>query len=161
NAKDDLHAQALKLREEGWSVNDIALELGVARSTAWQWVRHLPLDRDSERAKLKRAHAKLMSDDRWEKHRYERDERRAGMRAVGADDVGALTSREVLLLGAVAYWCEGAKEKPWKIFGQLVFSNSDPRLIRLYLAFLNTIGVAPARIEFRLYIHESADADEA
>ena len=26
---------------QGWSVNDIAVELGVARSTAWLWVKHL------------------------------------------------------------------------------------------------------------------------
>jgi len=40
NAKDDLHAMALKLRGEGWSVNDIALELGIAKSTAYQrtWI---------------------------------------------------------------------------------------------------------------------------
>jgi hypothetical protein len=33
-AKDGLHARAIELREQGWSVNDIALEVGVARSTA-------------------------------------------------------------------------------------------------------------------------------
>ena len=54
NAKDDLRARAVELRGQGWSVNDIALELGVARSTAWQWVKHLPLDLDSDRARRKR-----------------------------------------------------------------------------------------------------------
>src|SRR5437764_773656 len=71
-AKDDLHGGARERREEGWSVNDIALELGVARSTAWQWVRHLPLDRDSERAKRKREHAKLMTDAQRQRRREER-----------------------------------------------------------------------------------------
>ena len=54
NAKDDLKARAIELREQGWSVNDIAVELGVARSTAWLWVKHLPLDPDSERARSRR-----------------------------------------------------------------------------------------------------------
>lgn len=33
---------------------DIARQLGVARSIAYQWVRHLPFDRDSERARQRR-----------------------------------------------------------------------------------------------------------
>jgi orotate phosphoribosyltransferase-like protein len=41
--KDDVRQSAVELRRKGWSVNDIAVELGVARSTAWLWVKHLPL----------------------------------------------------------------------------------------------------------------------
>jgi transposase-like protein len=71
NAKDDLRAQAVSLRQDGWSVNDIAAELGVANSTAFQWVRHLPLDRDSDRARMKRARSKLMTDAQWPLSRSE------------------------------------------------------------------------------------------
>jgi transposase-like protein len=160
-AKDDLHEQALKLREQGWSVNDIALELGIARSTAWQWVRHLPLDRDSERATRKREHAKLMTDGRWERHRQERDERHAAAVASVASETGPLSDREVLLLGAAIYWCEGAKGKPWRPASQIVFVNSDLGLIRLFLRFLTLAGVGDERVSFRLYIHETADVDAA
>src|SRR5262249_20996517 len=161
NAKDDLHAQAHKRGGEGWSVNDIALELGVARSTAWQWVRHLPLDRDSERAKLKRAHAKLMTDAQWQKHRQEREELHSAAVASAFADVGSLSDREVLLLGAAIYWCEGSKGKPWRPADKIVFTNSDPGLISLFLRFLTLADVAEDRIFFRLYIHESADVESA
>jgi transcriptional regulator with XRE-family HTH domain len=77
NAKDGLRARATQLRASGWSVNDIALELGVAKSTAFQWVRHLPLDRDSERARKKAEHSKLMTDAQWAAYRAARDARRA------------------------------------------------------------------------------------
>jgi transcriptional regulator with XRE-family HTH domain len=50
NGKDGLRERALALRVAGWSVPDLARELGVARSTAWLWVRDLPLDVDGERA---------------------------------------------------------------------------------------------------------------
>jgi hypothetical protein len=69
-------------------------------------VRHLPLDRDSERAKRKQEHAKLMADGRWEKHRQERDERHAAAVASAASEVGPLSEREVLLLGAPARCCD-------------------------------------------------------
>ncbi|HEU0241090.1 MAG TPA: helix-turn-helix domain-containing protein, partial [Micromonosporaceae bacterium] len=106
-------ADARRLRRDGWSVNDIAVELGVARSTAWRWVRDLPLDPDSERAKAKRAHAKAMTDGRWARHRAERDAQRAATIARTVDEIGALTDREVQLIGAAIYWCEGTKSKPW------------------------------------------------
>jgi hypothetical protein len=46
NAKDELRARALELRGQGRSVNAIADELGVSKSTAYLWVRHLPFDKD-------------------------------------------------------------------------------------------------------------------
>ncbi|MEU8079418.1 helix-turn-helix domain-containing protein [Catellatospora citrea] len=48
-AKAELRAQAVALREAGCSVPDIASRLGVARSTAFTWVRHVPLPDTDER----------------------------------------------------------------------------------------------------------------
>ena len=157
NAKDDLRARAVELRGQGWSVNDIALELGVARSTAWQWVKHLALDKDSDRARAKREHAKLMTDAQWETHRRARDERRSTVRRAASGSVDALTEREVLLVGAAIYWCEGAKTKPWGQEERLIFSNSDVGLVRLFQRFLAAVGVDRQRVHYRLYIHETAD----
>lgn len=42
NAKDDLHARARKLREQGLAYHQIAAELGVSKSTISLWVRDLP-----------------------------------------------------------------------------------------------------------------------
>lgn len=162
NAKDDLRARALELRGEGWSVNDIALELGVARSTAWLWVKHLPLDPDSERAKAKREHSKVMTDAQWDRHRAARDALRDRVRAAAAAEVGVLTGRELFLLGAIAYWCEGAKAKPWRPNDcRILFVNSDPVLLALFLSFLDSQGVQRANLSYRVAIHESADATAA
>jgi transposase-like protein len=38
NARDDLHAQARKLREQGLAYHQIAAELGVSKSTVSLWV---------------------------------------------------------------------------------------------------------------------------
>jgi transposase-like protein len=159
-AKDELRAQAVALRDDGWSVNDIAVELGVARSTAWRWVRHLPLDPDSERARRKREHAKVMTDARWERSRIDRAAQRSSIRQAAADSVGAIESDELIRLGAIMYWCEGTKVKPWRPGTErLVFTNSDPGLICLYLRFLAVLGVTADRIDYRLAIHETADVD--
>jgi hypothetical protein len=39
----------------------------------------------------------------------------------------------------------------------VAFINSDPGLVRLFLRFLDSLGVEPVRMTFRLQIHENAD----
>ncbi|MGK5679307.1 helix-turn-helix domain-containing protein [Actinoplanes sp. URMC 104] len=161
NAKDDLRRQAVELRKLGWSVNDLALKLGVAKSTAYSWVKHLPLDPDAERAREKKAHSDLMLAARWDERRAERDRRQVEVRAGVVDELGPITQRDVLLGGALAYMCEGAKSKPWRRHDRLIFINNDPRLHRLFLCFLRAQGRDAASLRYRVHIHESADAEAA
>src|SRR5262249_47973745 len=148
-------------RREGASVNDIALELGVARSTAWLWVKHIPLDADSERAQARAQHSKVMTDARWERHRMERGQRRDAVHDEAAATVGDLSDRDLLLLGAAIYWCEGTKSKPWREQFALQLVNTDPLLIELFLRFVEVLGRERGTLTYRVAIHESADVEEA
>ncbi|MFI1191963.1 helix-turn-helix domain-containing protein [Micromonospora sp. NPDC020750] len=161
NAKDELRAKAVELRAAGRSVNDIGRCLGVAKSTAYQWVKHLPLDPDDASAQQRRAHSRLMTEVRWAEHRQTRDAARAAEQASAAGVVGSLDRRDVLVLGAAIYWCEGAKSKPWRPQDRLQFINSDPGLLALFLRFLDECGVDRSMPGYRVSIHESADADAA
>jgi hypothetical protein len=163
NAKDDLREKALALRRDGRTVPHIAEALGVSRSTAYLWVRHLPLDATIERAHERRSeHSKRVAEARWEPLRKARDAERDAVRAEAAALVGDLSRRDLLLLGAVAYWCEGAKEKPWRPTSMnLQFINSDEVLIRLFLRFVEALGVSRRSLRYRVSIHESADAAAA
>ncbi|MDQ7910967.1 helix-turn-helix domain-containing protein [Phytohabitans sp. ZYX-F-186] len=159
NAKDDLRARAVELRGQGRSVNAIADELGVSKSTAYLWVRHLPFDKDPEAERARRqAHAKVMTDARWGGYRVARDELETGIRDKAAQWVGRLKERELVLAGAVLYWSEGAKSKPWRQQHQLDFTNSDPGLVELFIRFVEALGVDRRRLTYRVSIHESADA---
>ncbi|QLQ39183.1 helix-turn-helix domain-containing protein [Micromonospora robiginosa] len=160
-ARDDVRAEALRLRAVGRSVNQIAEQLGVAKSTAYQWVRHLPLDPDPVAAERRRAHSKAMTDARWGAYRESRDAAQAAERARAAGVVGGLSERDLLVLGAAIYWCEGGKSKPWRTQDRLEFVNSDPILLALFLAFLATCDVNRDTANYRLLIHESADVKAA
>jgi hypothetical protein len=48
--------------------------------------------------------------------------------AAGAE-IGDPTERELIIAGAIAYWCEGTKNKPGRQADRVVFMNSDPGLI--------------------------------
>jgi hypothetical protein len=103
-----------------------------------------------------------MTDARWQAHRQERARRRAELNDTGAAFVGTLTHRDLLLLGAAIYWCEGSKTKPWRPHEfSLTFTNSDPVLLELFLRFLEAAGVDRAQPAYRISIHESADPEAA
>jgi hypothetical protein len=155
-------AAAVELRGQGWSVNDIALEVGIARSTAWLWTKHIPLDRESERARLKVETGKLTSAAKWEAYRRRRDANRASTAAQAGLVVGALTERDLLLIGAGIYWCEGKKTKPWRPDDcRLLFTNSDVGLTLLFIRYLLVLGIDRSELAYRVSIHDSANAAAA
>ncbi|PSK98363.1 hypothetical protein CLV63_10535 [Murinocardiopsis flavida] len=110
-----------------------------------------------------------MSQKDWEAHcashaaaywRRRSMETRRELADIG-DEVGELSDRELFLIGAMIYWCEGAKSKPWRRQSRAILINSDPDLIRLYLRFLSSCGWSTDRLSFRISIHESADVAAA
>ena len=106
NAKDDLRDQARELRTQGLSYNEIVTELGVSKSSVSLWVRDIPC--------RKKGHY-VHSEARLEglrKFNEARTVRHAEESAAAGTEIGELTDREVLIAGAIAYWCEGSKNKP-------------------------------------------------
>jgi hypothetical protein len=160
NAKDELRAQARRLRGQGADYEEIAAALGVAKSSVSLWVRDLPRP-----ARLSYAECRKRSvegvERYWAAERSAREAKRAAAREAAAAQIGDLTDRELLIAGAIAYWCEGSKNKPHRRSDRVVFMNSDPSLIRFFLRFLAATATAPEDLAFRVYIHENADAKSA
>lgn len=152
--KHDRRAAARALRLAGRTYDEIVAEVGVSKSTVSLWVRDLPKPPPRDRA----AHARMMNDRRWEPYRRRRDAERRETIAAAMAEVGALSGRELLLIGAALYWAEGTKAKPWaRRDERVVFTNSDPDVIQVFLRWLDRLGVAPERRTYRVAIHESAD----
>jgi hypothetical protein len=160
NAKDELRAKARELREQGLNYEEIAAQLGVSKSSVSLWVRDLPVpERLSYEATRRRAFEGVQRY--WAAERESRAAERAADREAAAADIGTLTDREVLIAGAIAYWCEGAKSKPHRPAERVTFINSDPALISFFLRFVQVAGVAPTDLIYRVYIHETADVAAA
>jgi transcriptional regulator with XRE-family HTH domain len=160
NAKDDLRAKARGLREQGWAYRQIAAELGVSKSSVSLWVRDLPRPPRLSYEESRRRAAEGVRRY-WAAQGPLRAAERAAVTAAAAAQIGELSDREILIAGAIAYWCEGAKNKPHRRSDRVEFINSDPELIRFFLRFLDVAGVGRERLIYRVLIHESADADAA
>ncbi|MER6787143.1 hypothetical protein [Streptomyces sp. NPDC000658] len=157
NAKDDLRAEARELRLRGWTYDRIQAELGCSKSSISLWVRDLPKPERRDAAEQ----ARLASRLRWEHELAVRDEARQRTKAAAAEQVGEMSARDLFVAGVALYWAEGSKDKPYDRRENVLFVNSDPGVIKLYLAWLNLLGVEPERLAYRLMIHMTADTEGA
>ncbi|WP_069174410.1 hypothetical protein [Streptomyces griseus] len=158
NAKDDLRAKARELRLQGMTYDQIQVELGCSKSSISLWVRDLP---KPERSRSAVEQARIAGRLRWDHELAVRDAERQRTKAAAQKDVGAMTDRDLLLLGATLYWAEGSKDKSYDRRETVTFINSDPGVIEVYLAWLALVGVDPDRLRYRLMIHETADVRAA
>jgi transposase len=160
-AKDDLRMKARELRASGRTYDEIAAELGVSKGSVSLWVREMPRRGRLSYEEFRKRNAEGVSRY-WAAERSVREARRQQISDSAAAEIGELSEREILIAGAVAYWCEGTKSKPYRPRKDtVVFINSDPGLIRLFLRFLTVTGVTQDRLICRVHIHESADVEGA
>jgi transposase len=159
-AKGELRFRARELRASGGTYDEIAAELGVSKGSVSLWVRDLPRRGRLSYEEFRKRNAEGVARY-WAAERPVREARLREISDSAFAQIGALTEREILIAGAVAYWCEGSKNKPHRTENRVIFVNSDPGLIRLFMRFLTATGVTPERLICRVHIHQSADVDGA
>ena len=159
-----LRERAVRLRRQGRSRRQIQDVLGIiGNSTLNQLLKDEPLPPGRTGPGYAESRARAAEGVRhyWAAQRPAREAERAAMSAAAAAQIGELTDREIIVAGAIAHWCEGSKSKPYRIDEQVRFVNSDPALIKFFLAFLDKSGVSRERLRYCVSIHESADVDAA
>ncbi|MFE4381934.1 hypothetical protein [Streptomyces cyaneofuscatus] len=156
-AKDDVRAKARELRLQGMTYDQIQVELGCSKSSISLWVRDLP----KPERKRSREESSAIGRRGWEATLQRRDVERQAQKQQAADEVGAMTDRELFLLGVGLYWAEGTKSKPYRTQERVTFVNSDPGMIEAFLAWLRLVGVNDEHLRFHVLIHETADVTAA
>lgn len=154
NAKDDLRDRARELRLQGWTYDQIQVELGCSKSSVSLWVRDLPKPERRDPTEQ----AKLAARKRWEHELAVRDEERQRTKEAAKRAIGQLSPRELFLVGVSLYWAEGGKDKPYDRRENVAFINSDPGMIQVFLAWLDLLEVERERLRYSVMIHENADA---
>ncbi|MER5477089.1 hypothetical protein ABT026_08910 [Streptomyces sp. NPDC002734] len=157
-AKDDLRERARELRAQGWTYDQIKAELGCSKSSVSLWVRDLPTP---PRKRRTQEEASEIGKRAWEARLQIREAERQQTKEAARREIGALSERELFIAGVALYWAEGSKDKPYARRERVVFVNSDPGVIRTYLAWLRLVGTPRERLRFAVMIHEGADAQAA
>jgi hypothetical protein len=60
--------------------------------------------------------------------------------AAGISDIGEINDRELFLIGIALYWGEGNKQKLHNVSQGVAFANSDYRMVKVFIAWLDLIG---------------------
>lgn len=127
-------------RYEGRSIKEIARLLHVSKSSVSLWVRDIALS-DEQHAVLQ-ARNGLHERQRLANAAMSA---KARTRRVAAQDDGLRRARQadkLYVAGCMLYWAEGSRNR-----NKLVFTNSDPEMVRLFVNFLRRgFGVPADRV---------------
>lgn len=146
--KVDEQERARELRAAGWTMPDIARELGVSRSSVSLWTRDVPVEMGPRRVRY---------GPRPNRLRDARLAEIATMDAAGVDRLGLLSDQAFLAAGAALYAGEGAKTD-----GSVVFANSDSRMVAFFCAWLRRyFEVDESRLRVSVYLHQGLDLEAA
>jgi hypothetical protein len=152
--------RARDLRAQGWTLGEICEELAVSKASASLWCRDVEIDEAvlAERRAARRAAGLAVARQRGPNRlqRAKQAEIEAG-HEWGFHALGQLSDRDLLVAGSALYAGEGSKTD-----GPVKFTNSDPRMVELFLRWLrHFFDVEEGRLRLRLYLHEGLDLDAA
>lgn len=147
--------KAINLRKRGLSYSEILKQIPVAKSTLSLWLRSVGLSKkqkqiltDRKLASMKRG-AFAKKNQRIQLSEKIKKESRA--------EIKLINKKELMLIGAALYWAEGSKAKEHNISQGIIFSNSDPLMIKLFLKWLKEVlKVKTSDINPEIYIHENS-----
>lgn len=153
-AKQKEREKAQLQRQKGVSISDIATHLKVSKSTVSTWCKDIVLSTEaietiSRVSKSKSTKSLLLYT---ESLRVKRQQNIIASAAMGKKKVGKLSERDIYCIGLGLYWGEGYK-RGGQEFG---FTNSDPRMIKFYIIWLQTtFKVSSADLIARVSINSS------
>jgi len=140
--------EARRLRASGRTLQQIADQLGVSKSSVSLWVRDVPFTpskrRYGPRTRPHPAHfAKLRQIEELNRS--------------GKQRIGALSDEAFFVAGIALYAGEGSKRD-----GGITFANSDPQMMRLFATwFRRFFEIDESRLRVRVYLHQGLDLDAA
>lgn len=154
-AKVQEREQAIQLRREGFSYNDILREIPVAKSTLSNWLKDLPLTNEEKQTLKKRRNSNI-SRGRIRAataNRRNRLEREKQWLEEAKKEFEQNSNDPFFYVGISLYWAEGTKRN-----GNCSFVNSDLEMVSVFVSWLETFAQVPREtLYYRLYLHKSYD----
>lgn len=155
---EDRKQLAIQLRKQGKSYQSILSKVPVAKSTLSQWFRSAGLSspQKQQMTALRKAAALKGARSRKEKRLAEVSQ----LNSTGLEEVGQLSKRELWLIGTALYWAEGSKQNTRSLSTGVIFGNSDPRMLKVFLRWLKDLEVDDSSLIFELYVHNTREAEK-
>ena len=148
--KTEIRKEAIKFRKQGFSYQEISSRLPVSKSTCSLWLKDVDLSNKAKHRLEKRGWDGRRKGQLGNHNRaLLRDE---AIKKQVQSEISMLDLNKVWikLLCAMLYWGEGAKGQH-----RVIFTNSDPIMIRLFLKFFRqSFTLDESRFQASLHLHE-------
>jgi hypothetical protein len=152
--KDKEYKNAILLRQQGYSLNEISAKLKVSKSTASLWLRSVNLDKNAKSRLQQRTKANSLAGlMAYSQHlRDKKTEQIKLDESKGKSKLGKVSDRDIYCIGLGLYGGEGYKRGSQE-FG---FTNSDPAMIKFYILWLAKVfSVKKKDLILRISINNS------
>jgi hypothetical protein len=140
----------VRLRKDGSSLNEIVRRLNISKGTASLWAQGIILP---ERARARILSRKILGRKRalYSVQRKLQNELADQQRIFWDDFQSIDASAEVArVIASLLYWCEGGKD----IGTRISFTNSDPEMVKTFLAMLaKGFNIDLRRVRPLLHVH--------
>lgn len=152
--------EAVKLRNKGFSYSEILKQISVSRSTLSLWLKSVGLAKAQfQRTTQKRIEGGLRGAAARKRNRIKITEK---IKSKAKKEVKNINRKNLWLIGIALYWAEGLKEKENGKSSGVKFSNSDPKMLLLFIKWLkNSFSINSSDLVYELYIHETANIKKA
>ena len=139
--------QAIALRKQGFSYNEIRQKIPVAKSTLSLWLKTIKLKKEYRDKLYSRQIEILARGVHSQKERREKQIKEIIVRAKQEISY-PLSHQAYQLFGTALYWAEGSKTKDCAV------TNSDPNLILFMIKwFEDVFGIQPCSLKVSLNIY--------
>ncbi len=152
--KAKLKEKVIALRKSGHTYSEILKVVPVAKSTVSEWLKDIGIAKSQKQAFTEKK--RIASQSGGKARKEQRIKIFNKIVGEAEQEIGKMTKRELWLIGTALYWAEGGKEKEYAPGSGINFSNSDPKMITLFVKWLIDITCVPkAQIKYEIYIHDN------
>lgn len=140
--------ESIKLRQKGYSLNEIVSKVGVSKSTASVWVRDVVLTKSAQ----KKLHSKISNGQIASRNAIRAKTLMKEKEAISKANLILLNAdvdkNIAKIICAMIYYCEGVKDVKYGIY----FTNSDPLMVSTFLRLFRLCFEVSEK-KFRVCIH--------
>ena len=155
-----LRQKAINLRiKENLSYSEIKKRLKVSKSTLSYWLRDYPLSAEKilELRQLGWSKGEASREKYRETMRQKKEDENKKEYLIQKKKMAKLSTEAYFVAGLMLYLAEGAKKKE----GTIVLANTDIRIIKFFIKWMNTfLDIPLSSIRIQLHLYEGMDLNK-
>jgi transcriptional regulator with XRE-family HTH domain len=142
--------KAITRRRQGYSLQEIADECNITKSTASLWLRNIQLDSNAKQRLASRVLVGQAKTKETKNKKRKQLFEKYLLEAKNEIDTIHFNTSIIRLSCALLFWCEGSKNTI-----QVKFTNSDPEMVKYYLQLLRKgFSIDESKLRALVHLHE-------